>query len=54
MNYEKLKEHFGHDIEIAKYENSKNPDQCFTIECIDCNEVICSYDKDTLANYRQV
>lgn len=39
--YEKIKEHIGHKIEIASYGKKE-----ISIECVDCNEVLTSYEKD--------
>ena len=39
--YEKLREHFGHHIEIIQYGNDDNPIE-FTIECEDCCCVLVS------------
>lgn len=39
--YEKLREHFGHHIEIIQYGNDDNPVE-FTIECEDCGCVLVS------------
>ena len=51
MNYkltkhveEKLEEHLGHNIEVARY-GERGKAICFSIECIDCNEVLISFDK---------
>lgn len=38
--YEKLLDHFGHDIVIASYADGLN----LAIECEECNEVIISED----------
>lgn len=39
--YEKLREHFGHHIEVIQYGNDDNPIE-FTIECEDCGCVLVS------------
>lgn len=43
INFEQLKEHVGHKLEIAVY---GNPQVNATIECLRCNEVLLSFDKE--------
>ena len=39
--YRRLSEHCGHDVHITKYGIGQG---CYTLECCDCNEVICDTD----------
>ena len=39
--YELLAQHCGHNVVIVKYGIG---DGCFSLECEDCNEVICDTD----------
>ena len=39
--YQRLSEHCGHTIGIVKYGIGKG---CYSLECEDCNEVICDTD----------
>lgn len=41
-NYKTLSEHIGHNIECVSYGKQK---QNVSVECVDCNEVIITYDK---------
>ena len=43
--YRRLSEHCGHDVAIVKYGRAEACcPQCYTLECNDCNEVICDTD----------
>lgn len=42
--YEKLREHFAHEIVIARYGNDVDQFVNFAVECITCNEVIIDAD----------
>lgn len=49
-NFNKLIEHCGHHIVIARYgKNGKAPYVNVSVECEDCNEVLFSCDKATLS-----
>ena len=39
--YERLSQHYGHNVVILKYGMG---DGCYSLECEDCNEVICDTD----------
>lgn len=41
---ERLENHIGHSVELASYGNG----ECFSIECMDCNEVLYSTDAENL------
>jgi hypothetical protein len=41
MDYQKIKDHFGHNVVIAQYGEGAN----FAIECEDCNEVLVDFDR---------
>lgn len=38
-NYEELAEHVGHELEVVKY-----GDENIVIECLDCSEILVSFD----------
>lgn len=40
-NFETLRDHMGHNIEVALY-----GDQNIAIECVTCNEVLIDFDSD--------
>ncbi len=44
-NFEELKRHYGHTIELVLYGEKDNPSN-IAIECVDCNEVILDFNKD--------
>lgn len=39
--YRRLSEHCGHNVAIVKYGIGQG---CYTLECNDCNEVVCDTD----------
>ena len=46
-NYEELKRHIEHKVEVAWYgDGRENPDNV-AIECMDCGEVLLDFDRDT-------
>ena len=45
-NYQTLLEHVGHKIEIVTYGRTGEDPVCVSCECLDCNEVIISFDND--------
>ena len=44
--FNKLKNHIGHDIEIAYYYDEHGEIVEICVECLDCNEVIISAESD--------
>ena len=44
--FDKLKNHIGHDIEIACYYDEHGEIAEICVECLDCNEVIISTESD--------
>ena len=42
-SYEELIVHHGHDVVVMVYAGDAN----VVIECLDCNEVLVSFDRDT-------
>lgn len=48
MDWKKALEHYGHDIEVARYGNARVGVVNVSIECVRCGEVI--VDADTEGN----
>ena len=44
-SYHELKNHIGHDVEVAAYGDSDNPENV-AVECMDCHTVIMDYDRE--------
>ena len=42
--YERLAQHCGHNVVIVKYGIGPQYCGCYSLECEDCNEVICDTD----------
>jgi hypothetical protein len=42
-NFDQLRLHYRHELEVALY---GNPPVNATIECLQCNEVLLSFDKE--------
>jgi hypothetical protein len=42
--FKQLKEHIGHEIEVAGYQNGRTKIVDVTVECVDCDEILFDYD----------
>jgi hypothetical protein len=46
-SFKDLYKHYGHEVVVARYENTINETINVAIECQDCYEVLVNYDKQT-------
>lgn len=45
-NFNDLYKHYGHEVVVARYEDTTNEPINVAIECIDCYEVLIDYDRE--------